>query len=155
RELVHARGGGVLGPREAAAFLVDPDALLAPLANRVSLWDEVIAAEPVPSRATTDQDVDRVLRAVADFVDLKAACLAGHSPGVAALAADAAAQLGLGADAVVEVRRAGWVHDLGRLAVSASVWQHSGPLNADQWERVRLHPYYTDRVLDRTPYLKR
>src|SRR6185312_4271842 len=34
-------------------------------------------------------------------------------------------------------------------------WNHPGPLSAHQWEQVRLHPYYTDRVLDRTPFLRR
>lgn len=52
-------------------------------------------------------------------------------------------------------RRAGWLHDLGRVGVSASVWNHPGPLTPHQWEQVRLHPYYTDRVLDRTPFLRR
>jgi HD-GYP domain-containing protein (c-di-GMP phosphodiesterase class II) len=55
---------------------------------------------------------------------------------------------------VSTVRRAGWLHDVGRIAVSASVWEKPGPLTAHQWEQVRLHPYYTDRVLDRTPFLR-
>jgi HD-GYP domain-containing protein (c-di-GMP phosphodiesterase class II) len=153
-ELVRTRSGHSLGPAEAAAFLADPAGVLAPVAGRASLWDEVIAAEPVPNKSATDADVDRTLRAVADFVDLKAPCLANHSAGVAALAADAADLLGL-SDDVTAVRRAGWLHDLGRVGVSASVWNHPGPLTPHQWEQVRLHPYYTDRVLDRTPFLRR
>jgi len=119
--LVRTRSGHSLGPAEASAFLADPSGLLAPL-HGPALWAEVVAAEPVPSRMATDGDVDRALRAVADFVDLKAACLAGHSSGVADLAAEAAERIGLPGDEVVEVRRAGWVHDLGRLSVSAGVW---------------------------------
>jgi len=152
--LVRTRSGHSLGPAEAGVFLADPAGLLGPL-HGPALWAEVITAEPVPSRMATDDDVDRALRTVADFVDLKAACLAGHSSGVADLAAEAAERMGLSGDEVVEVRRAGWVHDLGRLSVSAGIWEHPGPLTADQWERVRLHPYYTDRVLDRTPSLRR
>ncbi|OLE22756.1 MAG: hypothetical protein AUG44_24125 [Actinobacteria bacterium 13_1_20CM_3_71_11] len=154
-ELVRARAGHQLGPGEAAAFLDDPDGLLAPLADGGSLWDEVIAAEPVPGPPAGDAEIDRTLRAVADFVDLKAPCLANHSSGVATLAADAAADLGLAADEVTAVRRAGWLHDLGRVGVSSAVWTHPGPLTPHQWEQVRLHPYYTDRVLDRTPFLRR
>jgi HD-GYP domain-containing protein (c-di-GMP phosphodiesterase class II) len=33
------------------------------------------------------------------------------------------------------------------------VWQKPGPLSADEWEEVRLHPYLTERVLSRSPFL--
>src|SRR5262249_54251609 len=39
---------------------------------------------------------------------------------------------------------------LGRVAVSARVWDKRGPLSAAQWEQVRLHPYVTERVLARS-----
>ena len=45
------------------------------------------------------------------------------------------------------------VHDLGRVAIGARIWQKPGPLNADEWEQVRLHPYHTERVLSRSPFL--
>ena len=154
-EFVRDRSGHSLGPAEAAAFLDDAAGLLAPLTGLASLWDEVIAAEPVPTPPASEAEIDRTLRAVADFVDLKAPCLANHSSGVAELAAEAAGRLGLPADEVTSVRRAGWLHDLGRVGVSAAVWNHPGPLTPHQWEQVRLHPYYTDRVLDRTPFLRR
>ena len=52
------------------------------------------------------------------------------------------------------LRRAGYVHDIGRIAVSAGIWGCSRPLRPDQWERVRMHPYYTQQVLDRSPFLR-
>ena len=52
------------------------------------------------------------------------------------------------------MRRAGWLHDLGRIGVSLGVWSHKGPLTPHQWEQVRLHPYYTDRILSHTPFLR-
>ena len=51
------------------------------------------------------------------------------------------------------IRRAGPLHDLGRVAVHARIWQKPGPLTADEWEQVRLHPYHTERVLSRSPFL--
>ena len=56
---------------------------------------------------------------------------------------------------VTAVRRAGLVHDLGRLGVSNAVWDKPGPLTAAEFERVRLHPYLTDRMLARVPALAR
>jgi HD-GYP domain-containing protein (c-di-GMP phosphodiesterase class II) len=152
--LVRERAGHTLGPVEAAGFLADPAGLLALVTGPESLWDKVIATEPVPASAATEEEVDRTLRAVADFIDLKAPCLANHSSGVAALAADAARELGLPGEDVTAVRRAGWLHDLGRVGVSSAVWTRPGPLSAHEWEQVRLHPYYTERVLDRTPFLR-
>jgi HD-GYP domain-containing protein (c-di-GMP phosphodiesterase class II) len=45
------------------------------------------------------------------------------------------------------------VHDLGRVAVQPRIWLKQGPLTADEWEQVRLHPYHTERVLSRSPFL--
>jgi HD-GYP domain-containing protein (c-di-GMP phosphodiesterase class II) len=54
---------------------------------------------------------------------------------------------------VTTIRRSGVVHDLGRVAVHPRVWQKPGPLTADEWEQVRLHPYQTERVVSRAPFL--
>jgi HD-GYP domain-containing protein (c-di-GMP phosphodiesterase class II) len=50
---------------------------------------------------------------------------------------------------VTEVRRAGLVHDLGRVGVPAGIWMRRGPLGTADWEAARLHPYYTERILTR------
>jgi HD-GYP domain-containing protein (c-di-GMP phosphodiesterase class II) len=50
-------------------------------------------------------------------------------------------------------RQAGLVHDIGRVAVAAAVWEKEGPLTVDEREQVRLHPYHTERVLCRVPFL--
>ena len=47
------------------------------------------------------------------------------------------------------LRRAGLVHDLGRVAVENGIWDKPGPLTTSEWERVRLHPYFTERILAR------
>ena len=50
-------------------------------------------------------------------------------------------------DDVRTLRRAGLVHGLGRLGVSNAISDKPGPLGAGEWERVRLQPYLTDRML--------
>jgi DNA-binding CsgD family transcriptional regulator len=54
-----------------------------------------------------------------------------------------------------DVHRAGLVHDLGRLGVSNAVWDKPGLLTSAEFERVRLHPCLTDRLLARVPALAR
>ena len=150
--LLRTRAGHTYDPRIVEAFAADAEGLLAPLDGGDSLW-ELVTGDAGPQAG--DREVDEVLRAVADFVDLKSPYLHGHSSGVADLAAAAGRQLGFAEAGVADLRRAGWVHDLGRVGVSAGVWGKPGHLTPDEWEQVRLHPYLTDRVLQHSTYLQR
>jgi HD-GYP domain-containing protein (c-di-GMP phosphodiesterase class II) len=96
--------------------------------------------------------LDRALGAMGSFADLVSPYLSGHSIGVGELASAAAQRCGMDAAGVTAIRRAGFLHDLGRVAVHARIWQKPGPLTADEWEQVRLHPYHTERVLSRSPF---
>ncbi len=110
-------------------------------------WDEVLASEPKP--ALMVQDIDHCLSVVADYVDLKSPWIRGHSRTVADLAEQAARLLGVTEDQVRDLRRAALVHDLGRVGVENGIWDKAGPLATAEWEKVRLHPYLTERVLSR------
>jgi HD-GYP domain-containing protein (c-di-GMP phosphodiesterase class II) len=90
---------------------------------------------------------DAALAAIANFVDLKSPYTLGHAGAVADLAAAAAVGLDLPEAEIRTLRRAGLVHDLGRLGVSNSIWDKPGPLGPGEWERVRLHPHITERML--------
>jgi HD-GYP domain-containing protein (c-di-GMP phosphodiesterase class II) len=140
------RSGTQFDPALVDVFCAEAPAVLHGL-DAVTSWDAVIAAEPALARVLSDEQLDASLEAVADFVDIKSPWTIGHSRGVADLAAGAARRLGLSADDVVLVRRAGLVHDLGRLGVSNAIWDKRGPLSAAEIERVRLHPYLTERML--------
>ena len=77
----------------------------------------------------------------------------GHSAAVAALASAAGNVLGLPAAQVRALRRAGLVHAFGRLGISNSIWDKPGPLGPGEWERVRMQPYFTDRMLNQSTAL--
>jgi HD-GYP domain-containing protein (c-di-GMP phosphodiesterase class II) len=153
-EAVRKRAGGLFDPDLAALFLKDADALLAPLAA-ASAWDAVLAAEPGAKARIPPERLDEALMALADFTDFKSPFLLGHARAVADLAGEAARRAGLGEEEARDVRRAAWLQDLGRVGVAASVWAKPGPLNEGEWERVRLHPYFTERILARAPALAR
>ena len=113
----------------------------------MTTWPAVIDAEPALEIVLSDEELESALEAIADFTDLKSPWTIGHSRGVADLAGAATKIYGLSdADAKL-VRRAGLVHDLGRLGVSNAIWDKRGPLTAAELERVRLHPYLTERML--------
>ena len=118
-------------------------------------WQTLIGQQPSLQHCLTEPELDAALEAVADFTDLRSAPRAGHSRGVADLAARAAAELGLPASDVLAVGRAGLVHDLGMHGLPASILDKPGPLSASETERLRLHTYFTQRMMSRPPALAR
>lgn len=150
-ETVARWSGRALDPTITAVFLDAPGELLR-ISDPDELWAAVVEAEPQPRRMFRDEAaLDEALAGFGDAADLKSPWFTGHSRGVARLARSAAERL-RPADAAL-VYRAGLVHDLGRVAVPAGVWERPGPLRPQDWEQVRLHPYHTGRILARSPVL--
>lgn len=148
--VVKDRSGAAYDPRIAERFALHARQLLDPL-ETIDVWNAMLSSERGEQRVLAGSEIDGAIRTVADFADLKSHHSVGHSPGVAQLAADATRRLRLPASDVVAVQRAGWLHDLGRAGVSAGVWSKAAALTSAEWERVRLHAYYTERVLSRVP----
>ena len=144
--LARSRAGTQFDPELAAYVSSEGELLLSDL-DSVGTWDAVIDAEPALAVVLTGERIDDALLAIANFVDLKSPYTLGHAGAVAELAAAAGVQAGLGEPEVSTLRRAGLVHDLGRLGVSNAIWDKAGPLGAGEWERIRLHPYLTERML--------
>jgi HD-GYP domain-containing protein (c-di-GMP phosphodiesterase class II) len=122
--------------------------------DQVRTWHAVIDAEPALAVTLVGKQIDDGLEAIADFVDLKSPYFLGHSRALAALAGDAATELGMSADEAHMMRRAALVSGFGRLGVSNSIWDKPGPLGTGEWERVRMHPYLTERMLHESAALQ-
>jgi HD-GYP domain-containing protein (c-di-GMP phosphodiesterase class II) len=144
--------GTRIDPGLADLFVTRADEVLGGL-DTAATWEEVLAAEPRLARRVAGAELDDVLEGMADMVDLKSPFLAGHSRGVANLAAEAARVAGLAAHEQTTIRRGGLLHDLGRLGVSNAIWDKPGPLTDIERERAHLHPYLTDKMLARIPAL--
>jgi HD-GYP domain-containing protein (c-di-GMP phosphodiesterase class II) len=151
-ELVRRRAGGWLDPSLAPVFTEVGAAILREIGS-TDAWNAVLEAEPEPREWVPEARLDDVARAFADVVDLKSPFFHGHSSGVAALAERAAANIGLPDADVTALRRAGLLHDLGRVGVPTGIWEKPAPLTETEWERVRLHAYHTERILSRSPAL--
>ncbi len=150
--MARKRSAKAYDPRVVETFCVDADGLFAGLDDEPS-WEAVLAIEPGPRQTLTSSEVDEACTAIADFADLKSSYTLGHSRGVAELAEAAARAYGLPASDVTDLHRAALLHDVGRVGISAVIWDKPGPLTASEWERVRLHSYYTERILARPPSL--
>jgi HD-GYP domain-containing protein (c-di-GMP phosphodiesterase class II)/DNA-binding CsgD family transcriptional regulator len=147
-DVLRERNGKAYEPRVLHAALEHGPRLTAQIENG-SLWDALLDAEPGPPMMIEDAHIDDVLSAFAHFADLKSPFLHGHSIGVAELV-ERAASVTWGSEMNPKLlRRAGLVHDLGRVAVPSGIWNKEGSLSDEEWERVRLHPYYAERILVR------
>ena len=152
RELAERRSGSQFDPNLVQTLCDHAVEIFDRLAE-VGTWQAVIDAEPALTVVLSGSAVDRALQAIAEFVDLKSPYMLGHSVAVADLAAAAGRHMNLSEDEVRALRRAGLVHEFGRLGVSNAIWDKPGPLGAGEWERVRLHPYYAERMLQQSDAL--
>jgi HD-GYP domain-containing protein (c-di-GMP phosphodiesterase class II) len=150
-EMAKARRGTQFDPEIVDLFCANAAEVLAPLDSAPS-WD-VLMAQPALCAPLSGEQVMDSLAAIADFIDLKSPYTLGHSRAVADLAAEAASVAGLPAEEIELVRRAGLLHDLGRLGISNAIWDKRDPLSASEQERIRLQPYLTERMLSSSPKL--
>jgi DNA-binding CsgD family transcriptional regulator len=150
--MARKRGGKQFDPRLTTLLCDNAHEIFHGL-DSAQTWNAVIQAEPALAVVLSDEQFDAALLAIANFVDLKSPHTLGHSRAVSELSATAGATLGLAPADVQTLWRAGLVQGFGRLGVSNSIWDKPGPLGAGEWERVRMHPYFTERMLHQSAVL--
>jgi HD-GYP domain-containing protein (c-di-GMP phosphodiesterase class II) len=146
------RRGGAYAPFLVDVFCEHAGELCSGL-DREPSWNEVLRLEPSTHEVLTEEGFDNACRVLADFVDIKSNYTLTHSSGVADLAAEAAHSYGLPTDDVKTLWRAALVKELGRTGISSSLWEKTTTLTEREWERVRMHTYYVERIFARTPAL--
>lgn len=149
---LRARSGGQLDPVLVDRFLEEARELFDRVEDpQRSVWELLADAEPAPHVRVSGAQIDDTALAFARFTDLKSTWFAGHSEDVAALSVSAASSLGLGRDTCDAVRRAGLLHDIGRVGVATGIWDAPRELGPHERDRVRFHSWETERILDATP----
>jgi HD-GYP domain-containing protein (c-di-GMP phosphodiesterase class II) len=147
--------------RDRSGSWFDPELVRAAgkLENDAELWrtleedgvrQVVLDLEPIGVTLYVDEaTLDNVCEAFASVIDVKSPFTHSHSKGVTSVAVAISQRLSLPEDQVALVRRAAMLHDIGKLSVPNSILDKPGKLTAAEWEIVRLHPYYTQRILER------
>ncbi|HEX2232733.1 MAG TPA: diguanylate cyclase [Thermoleophilaceae bacterium] len=79
--------------------------------------------------------------------------LDGHLQVVAALAREVGSRLGVTGSELDELTRAAELHDVGKVALPASILRKPGPLDESEWSFVRQHTLVGDRILSAAPAL--
>lgn len=146
------RSGGHLDPALAGLASENLERLTV-AAVGTDLLEDVLAREPRPWAVVPADRVHRMCAGLGLVADLKSRFLVGHSAHLAEVGERAGMALGLDFDSVDRIRRAALVHNVGCVVVPSSVLDRSGRLSAADRERLRLHGYWTGRILRRCPAL--
>src|SRR3954452_22418484 len=151
-ELARRCAGKQFDPNLVEILCADADKVFHDL-DETESWDIVLDADPASSLALSPAECDEALVAISRFVDLKSPYTLVLSVAVAELVAGAATALGAPDSEVAFVRRSALVSRYGCLGVSNGIWDKRHPLSPSDWERIRFHPYLTERMLQHSPAL--
>jgi putative two-component system response regulator len=98
-------------------------------------------------RFTDDLDsAEEVLRSLALMIEARDSYTDGHCQRLAQYATDVGMKLGLDEDALTALKRGGYFHDIGKIALPDSILLKPGALSTEEFERVKQHPVVGDRL---------
>lgn len=147
--LAEARRGRWFDPTVVDA-LRGMEALLARWSEMTESSLSALVAESEPGGAALlagPGTLDRIALGFADVVDAKSPFTAAHSYRVTQLSLEIAEYMGYSPGQRLRLRRAALLHDIGKLSVPNSILDKPAGLTAPEWDAVRMHPFYTQRIL--------
>lgn len=86
------------------------------------------------------ETADSVLCTLGLIVESRDPYTEGHCERLATRAAELGRHLGLDEDSIVALRRGGYLHDLGKIAVPDGILKKGTNLTAEEWEVMKQHP---------------
>lgn len=101
--------------------------------------------------AALDADIDSICEAFAMIIDAKSSFTAEHSTRVTQYAVALSLHFGFDEGHIQTMRRAGLLHDIGKLGVPTTILEKPGRLDEAEFARVREHPKYSDSILRPIP----
>ena len=118
--------------------------------NKPVLAEELIARVKSLLRLKEFTDeletVDSVLCTLGLIVEGRDPYTEGHCGRLAVNAADLGRHLGLDQDSIVALRRGGYLHDLGKIAVPDEILKKGSNLSAEEWQIMKLHPVTGENI---------
>jgi putative nucleotidyltransferase with HDIG domain len=116
-------------------------------------FNEMTAALQAQIRAR-DEAYFRNLEALARAIDARDPYTFEHSARVAAISLELAQGMKLPEADLVVLRRAGLLHDVGKIGVSDKILAKAGPLNDEEWASIKRHPVIGFEMLKDVPFLQ-
>ncbi|MBT5469658.1 MAG: HD domain-containing protein [Nitrospina sp.] len=115
-----------------------------------SQMDRVIQKfSPLPKTSLTMENLTELARFFSLIIDTRSRFTATHSSGVAFCAAKLGSLMDMSAQDCSKLKIAGYLHDLGKLAVPDTILTKPDKLNDKEWQSMRAHPYNTQIILEK------
>ena len=92
------------------------------------------------------ETADSVLCTLGLIVEGRDPYTEGHCERLASRASDLGRHLGLDEDSVVALRRGGYLHDLGKIAVPDGILKKGSDLTLEEWEIMKRHPVTGENI---------
>jgi putative two-component system response regulator len=91
-------------------------------------------------------NAETVLFSLAESIEAKDPYTRGHCDRLSAYSVALAKSLGLSHDHQLALRRAGVIHDIGKIGVPETMLLKAGPLTAEEWTLMKQHPVIGERI---------
>jgi putative two-component system response regulator len=121
------------------------DFLSRPL-DRTELLARVRSLLKLKQRTDELERAESVLFSLARSIEGKDPYTHGHCERLSDYSTRLGEHLGLSEDQLIALRRAGIVHDVGKIAVPDAILLKPGSLTADEWKLIREHPVVGERI---------
>jgi len=95
-----------------------------------------------------------LLQTLSEIIDLRDPYVLGHSQQVSKYAAEISRMLGLNEKQVDLVRRAGLLHDIGKLGIPMEIFSKPGKLTHDEYEIIKTYPALGGELVKHSPSLR-
>ena len=109
--------------------------------------------EYLPQLRLDINGMQKLAKVFGQIVDYRSRFTATHSSGVSAVARYLAESAGFSKEQVKLMEVAGYLHDLGKLAVPKEILEKPGPLNSAEFSIMKAHPFHLPRLLGGIPAL--
>ena len=101
-----------------------------------------------------ERSYDVTLEGLGDALALKDAETEGHLKRVTAFTIGIARAMGLPRDQIAVIARGAFLHDIGKIAIPNAILRKPGPLNSEEFTRMRQHCYHGYQMLKKIPFLE-
>ncbi len=160
REILHQVPEIVALARQHSGTMFMPEVVEAfvKLSEREAFWldlisprlDTILHETLASSTFGFELDLDSLLsisQLFSQIIDFRTPFTATHSSGVAIVAEALAIRMGFSRSEGILMRVAGYLHDLGKLAIASEILNKPGRLTDEEMRIVRKHTYYTYQTL--------
>ena len=147
-QALHEHGDGFVVEASVGSVLVPLD--VATSEDALRLADQRMYAQKNFSRTSASRQTTDALTRVLSERDAE---LGEHGSSVGELARMTALRMGVSREEAEEIRRAGILHDIGKLAIPESILTKPGRLTEDEWAFVVTHTLVGERIIGAAPAL--